>query len=83
MDDVLDSLCPVHLHGDIHGRVPVMVPLLLRGEDSDSAVVAVAGYQGVLDSVPKVRASSTVQERDGEHFSSYIFFLNHHHHLRL
>ena len=66
MDDVLDSFRFIHVHGDLHGRVPVMVPVLLRGEDSIGAVAAVAGNQGILDIVPEVRASGALQAGTGE-----------------
>lgn len=66
MDDVLDSVRSVHMHGDIHGRVPFVVPVLLRGEDCAGAVAAVAGHQGLLHTVQEVRAPSALQEGTGK-----------------
>lgn len=65
MDDVLDSICPVHMHRNFHRRVPVMVPLLLRGQDSAGAVAALAGDQRLLHLVQEVRASGVMQEGTG------------------
>lgn len=66
MDDVLDSVRFIHVHGDVHGRLSVMVPVLLRGEDSPGAMAAVAGDQGLLNTVQEVRASSALQAGTGE-----------------
>lgn len=61
MDDVLDSVRFIHLHGDVHGRVPVMVPLLLRGEDSPGTVAVVSSHQGLLHTVQEVCAPGALQ----------------------
>lgn len=66
MDDVLDSVCAVHVHRDVHGRVPIMVPVLLRGEDRAGAVAAVAGHEGLLDTVQEVCSPGVVQEGTGK-----------------
>lgn len=68
MDDVLDSVRFIHLYGDFHGCVPVMVPLLLRGEDSPGTMVAFAGHQGLFHTVQKVRAPGAVQAGTGEKY---------------
>lgn len=65
MDDVLDSVCLIHMHGDVYRRLLIMVPLLLRGEDSASPVASLASDEGILDSLQEVCASSTLQERTG------------------
>lgn len=69
MDDVLDSVRTVHVHGDLHGRVPVVVPFLLRGEDSARAMAALACHQRLLHTVPQVRASGALQEGTGKLYS--------------
>lgn len=66
MDDVLDSVRPVHMHGDLHGRVPVLVPFLLRGEDRPSPVAAVSGHEGVFHTLQEVCASGAMQAGTGE-----------------
>lgn len=66
MDDVLDSVRFIHVYGDIHGRVPIMVPVLLRGEDCVGAMAAVASNQGLLHTVPEVRASGALQTGTGK-----------------
>lgn len=65
MDDVLDSVRAVHVHGDVYRRVPVMVPVLLRGEDRAGAVAAVAGDKGLLHTVQEVRSPGAVQAGTG------------------
>lgn len=71
MDDVLDSFRFIHMYGDFHGRVSVMVPVLLRGEDCAGALAAVSGHQGLLDIVSEVRASSAMQAGTGEKYLIY------------
>lgn len=75
MDDVLDSVRAVHLHGDVHGRVPVVVPLLLRGEDSAGAVAAVARHQGLLDTLQEVRSPRPLQARTGKYLHIPTIYL--------
>lgn len=65
MDDVLDSFRPVHVHGDIYGRVPIVVPVLLRGEDSPRAMAPLSCYQRVVDFVQEVCTPGAVQARAG------------------
>lgn len=66
MDDVLDSVRLVHMHGDVHRRVPIMVPVLLRGEDSARTVAALAGHEGFLHIVQEVCSPSALQAGTGE-----------------
>lgn len=65
MDDVLDSFRFIHMHGDIYGCVPLMVSLLLRGEDSARPLAFVASYKRIFDSLQEVCASGTLQARTG------------------
>lgn len=77
MDDVLDSLRSVHVHRDIHRHVPIMVPVLLRSEDSSRAVAPIAGNEGFLNSIQEVCASSALQKGTGQlgsyKYSTYLF----------
>lgn len=55
MDDVLDRVCVLHLHRNVHRHPAVVVPVLLRDQGDPRAVAAVAGHAGQFDAVPKVR----------------------------
>lgn len=57
MDDVLDCVCLLHLHRNVYGHFPVVVPVLLRGESDYGHLAVVAGHQGQLHAVPEVCAS--------------------------
>lgn len=72
MDDVLDCLRFVHIYRDFHGCFPLMVPVLLRSQDSDGPLAALSSYEGILDTVQEVRASSIVQARTGK----YLYLSN-------
>jgi hypothetical protein len=66
MDDVLDCIRFVHMHRNVHGRISVMVPVLLRGEDCTSVMATVSCHQRVFDSLQEIRAPSIVQEGTGK-----------------
>lgn len=65
MDDVLDCVRLIHLHRDVHRRLPIMVPILLRGEDSARALASLASYQRIFHSVPEVCTPGPVQAGTG------------------
>lgn len=65
MDDVLDRLRLVHMHRNVHRRFPIMVPVLLRSENSPRTLAPVASYQGLVDIVQEVCTSSALQAGAG------------------
>lgn len=65
MDDVLDSVRLVHVHRNVHRRFPIMVPVLLRGENSPRTLAPVACHQGLVNIVQEVCTSSALQTGTG------------------
>lgn len=65
MDDVLDCVCLVHMHRNVHRRFPIMVPVLLRGENSSRALAPLTCYQGLVNIVQEVCTSSALQTGAG------------------
>lgn len=68
MDDVLDSVCLLHLHRNVHGHLSVLVPVLLRGEGDHGHLAAVAGHQGQFHAVPEVCAPHADAQGECEYF---------------
>lgn len=65
MDDVLDCVRPIHMHRNVHRRFSVMVPVLLRGENSPRALAPIAGNQGLVNIIQEIRTPSALQAGTG------------------
>lgn len=74
MDDVLDSVRFIHMHGDLHRRVPVMVSILLRSEDSTRTMASIAGYKRFFHPLQEVCSPGALQTGTGEREYSCVLF---------